>query len=44
MIELTDYEKFIDSKFLDEYIEFEKIQSFLDSNNLDKLSEYLRMK
>ncbi len=39
MIELTDYEKFIDSKFLDEYIEFEKIQSFLDSNNLDKLSE-----
>jgi hypothetical protein len=39
LMELTNYEKFIDSKFLDEYIEFDKIKKFLDSNNLDKLSE-----
>ena len=39
LMNLTNYEKFIDSKFLDEYIEFEKIKKFLDSNNLDKLSE-----
>ena len=36
---LTDYDKFIDSDYLQEYIEFDKIKSFLDSNNLDKLLE-----
>ena len=36
---LTDYDKFIDSDYLQEYIEFNKIKSFLDSNNLDKLLE-----
>ena len=35
---LTEYEKFINSDTLQE-IEFEKIKSFLDSNNLDKLLE-----
>ena len=39
LMKLTDYEKFIDSDYLQEYIEFDKIKSFLDSNNLDKLSE-----
>jgi len=39
LMELTNYEKFIDSQFLQEYIEFGKIKAFLDSDNLDKLSE-----
>ena len=39
LMELTNYEKFIDSQFLEDYIEFDKIKSFLDSNNLDKLSQ-----
>ena len=39
LMKLTEYEKFIDSDYLQEFIEFDKIKSFLDSNNLDKLSE-----
>ena len=39
LMKLTQYEKFIDSDYLQEFIEFDKIKSFLDSNNLDKLSE-----
>ena len=39
LIKLTEYEKFLDSDYLEEEIEFEKIKSFLDSNNLDKLLE-----
>ena len=39
LMELTNYEKFIDSQFLEDYLEFDKIKSFLDSNNLDKLSQ-----
>ena len=39
LMKLTDYENFIDSEYLQEYIEFDKIKAFLDSNNLDKLSE-----
>ena len=39
LMELTNYEKFIDSQFLEDYIEFDKIKLFLDSNNLDKLSQ-----
>ena len=39
LMKLTDYEKFIDSDYLQEEIEFIKIKSFLDSNNLDKLLE-----
>ena len=39
LMNLTNYEKFIDSQFLEDYIEFDKIKSFLDSNNLDKLSQ-----
>lgn len=38
LIKLTDYDKFIDSDYLQEYIEYDKIKAFLDSNNLDKLS------
>jgi hypothetical protein len=38
LIKLTDYDKFIDSDYLQEYVEFDKIKAFLDSNNLDKLS------
>ncbi len=32
LMELTNYEKFIDSQFLQEYIEFGKIKAFLDSD------------
>ena len=42
LMKLTEYEKFIDSDYLQENefeFEFEKIKSFLDSNNLDKLLE-----
>ena len=39
LINLTEYDKYIDSNYLDEYIEFSKIKSFLDSNNLDKLTQ-----
>ena len=42
LMKLTGYEKFIDSDYLQENefeFEFEKIKSFLDSNNLDKLLE-----
>ena len=39
LMKITEYEKFIDSDYLQETIEFTKIKSFLDSNNLDKLSE-----
>ena len=39
LMKLTDYEKFIDSDYLQEEIEFSKIKAFLDSNNLDKLLE-----
>ena len=39
LMKLTDYEKFIDSDYLQEEIEFSKIKAFLDSNNLDKLQE-----
>ena len=39
LMKLTDYGNFIDSDYLQEYIEFDKIKSFLDSNNLDKLLE-----
>lgn len=39
LMKITEYEKFIDSYYLQEFIEFEKIKSFLDSNNLDKLLE-----
>ena len=39
LMELTNYEKFIDSQFSEDHIEFDKIKLFLDSNNLDKLSQ-----
>ena len=39
MIDLTEYKKYINSKFLQEYNEIEPIQQFLATNNLDKLNE-----
>ena len=39
LIDLTEYKKYINSKFLQEYSEIEPIQQFLATNNLDKLNE-----
>ena len=39
MIELTEYKKYISSKFLQEYIEIEPIKTFLETDNLNKILE-----
>ena len=39
LIDLTEYKKYISSKFLQDYSEIEPIQQFLEKNNLDKLNE-----
>ena len=39
LIDLTEYKKYIDSKFLQEYSEIEPIKEFIETNNLEKIYE-----
>jgi len=39
LIDLTEYKKYIDSKFLQEYSEIEPIKEFIETNNLEKINE-----
>ena len=39
MIDLTEYKKYISSKFLQEYAEIEPIKEFIETNNIDKINE-----
>ena len=39
LIELTEYNKYISSKFLQEYSEIEPITEFIATNNLEKISQ-----
>ena len=39
LIDLTEYKKYINSKFLQEYTEIEPVKEFIETNNLDKLSQ-----
>ena len=39
LISITEYDKFIDTPFLEELEDFEKINKFIESNNLNKLFE-----
>ena len=36
LIDLTEYKKYISSKFLQDYNEIEPIKEFIETNNLDK--------
>ena len=39
LIDLTEYKKYISSKFLQDYNEIEPIKEFIETNNLDKISQ-----
>ena len=39
LIDLTEYKKYIDSKFLQEYSEIEPIKEFIETNNFEKINE-----
>ena len=39
LIDLTEYKKYISSKFLQEYAEIEPIKEFIETNNIDKINE-----
>ncbi len=39
LMDLTDYKKYIDSKFLEEFTEIDPIKDFLENGNLNKLRE-----
>ena len=39
LISITEYDKYIDTPFLEEIEDFEKINKLIESNNLNKLSE-----